>query len=288
MRLETLRRLHAPEDPNGPPLMLVIAGTEATDERDGDVYTGTAQIGTHGPYAIRDGVLDLIGSHEFAVSPAQRSNFFWPTSSFYEQVWRTRSLSLLAGEAFSVERELVLLNRWVRPERGGLYIDIGTSHGLYARDLAHEFHRHGTTGTVLAIDIAPAMLRRAGELIAQKGYTTIDRARARAQALPIANGDAAGVVNGGTFNEMGAQADALHETRRVLAPDGVAFTMSLTAARTRIGTAVQSALQGGLGIIFPTVTDTNALYDAAGLTITDQEQHGIVLLTRAVPREPGK
>ncbi len=51
---------------------------------------------------------------------------------------------------------------------------------------------------------------------------------------------------------MGAQHEALCEVRRVLAPDGVSFTMSLTAARTRIGAGVQGALGAALGLIFPT------------------------------------
>ncbi len=279
MHSTTLPLLHAPDAPNGSPMTL----TEVVRGQNGDVLTGTAQAGTYGPYAIQGGVLDLIGHDLPPVSLAQRSNFLWPTSRYYEQVWRTRSLTLLAGEPFPVRRELGLLNRWVQPERGGLYVDVGTSHGLYARNLAHIFETRGAAGTVIALDIAPAMLRQAGELIAQKGYTTIDRVRARAQALPLADNTVRGVVNGGTFNEMGAQHEALHEVRRVLAPDGVSFTMSLIAAHTRIGARVQSALQAALGLIFPTREETNALYDAARLAITDQEQHGIVLLTRAVP-----
>jgi len=280
MHSTTLPLLRAPDAPSGAPMSL----SAVVREQGSDILTGTAQAGSYGPYAIQGGILDLIGHDLPPISLAQRSNFLWPTSVYYEQVWRTRSLTLLADEPFPVRRELELLNRWVRPERGGVYVDVGTSHGLYARDLAHSFVTHGAMGTVVALDIAPAMLKRAGELIAQKGYTTIDRVRARAQALPLADGTAAGIVNGGTFNEMGAHHEALREVRRVLAPDGIAFTMSLIAARTRIGARVQGALATALGIIFPTREATNALYDAARLTITDQEQHGIVLLTRAVSR----
>ncbi len=280
MHSTTLPLLRPPDAPNATAMTL----TEVVREQNGDILTGTVQAGTRGPYAIQDGVLDLIGHALPPVSLAQRSNFLWPTSTYYEQVWRTRSLTLLADEPFPVRRELDLLNRWVQPERGGLYVDVGTSHGLYARNLAHVFEARGATGTVVALDIAPAMLKRAGELIAQKGYTTVDRVRARAQALPVADGTVAGVTNGGTFNEMGAQHDALCEVRRVLAPDGVSFTMSLVAAHTRVGARVQSVLGAALGLIFPTRGETNVMYNAAGLTITDQEQDGIVLLTRATPK----
>lgn len=277
MRATTLPLLHAPGISNGPPLRLA----ESEQERDGEIIAGTAYAGSHGPYRIADGILDLLNDEPLRISPAQRSNFAWPTARYYEQVWRVHSLSLLADEQFSIDREIAILNEWVVPERGGLYVDIGTSHGLYARNIAAQMRRASATGTVIALDIAPGMLRRAAQLIAAKGYTTIDLVRARAQALPLADGAANGVVNGGTFNEMGAQGEALAEARRVLKPDGVFFCMSLLAGRTGAGRTAQRAL-GASGIIFPTVDETNALYRDARLTITDQEWHGIVLLTRAV------
>ena len=93
-----------------------------------------------------------------------------------------------------------------------------------------------------------------------------------------------GVVNGGTFNEMGQQAQALAEVRRVLKPDGCFVCMSLLAGKTTVGRAVQRALARS-HILFPTFEETNALYRGAGLTITDQQRYGIVLFTRAVAAE---
>ena len=280
MRPEMLPLLRPPEDPNGPPLALT-----ATEQAvKGDILTGEARAEAHGPYRIAGGVLDLLRGTSFPASPAQRSNFLWPTSRYYEQVWRVRSLSLLGGGAFPVRDELALLNEWVRPARGGMYVDVGTSHGLYARNIAHELHTHNARGTVFALDIAPAMLARAGELIAQKGYTSVGLVRARAQALPLPDASADGIVNGGTFNEMGEQDAALREVRRVLKPDGAFFCMSLVATQSSWGRGVQRVLSTG-GIIFPTQDETNALYAAAGLRITAQERRGVVLLTRAVSSE---
>ena len=154
-----------------------------------------------------------------------------------------RSLSLLSGEPFPIKREMAILNRWLRPERGGLFVDVGTSHGLYARDIASKLRQSGATGTVIAIDISPPMLKRAQDLIEAKGYTTIDLVRARAQALPVADRSVDGVVNGGTFNEMGQQAQALADVRRVLKPDGCFVCMSLLAGKTSAGRVVQRALR---------------------------------------------
>ncbi|MDQ6603868.1 MAG: methyltransferase domain-containing protein [Chloroflexota bacterium] len=276
MHPATLALLRAPDAPNGSPLSL----TEIRTERRGAIVTGTACAADGGCYPIADGILDLLPEH-LAVSPAQRSNFVWPTTAFYEQVWRVRSLSLLAGEPFSVNREIGIINRWLRPERGGVFVDVGTSHGLYARNIANRLRQSAATGTIIALDIALPMLQRAGELVARKGYTTINLVRARGQAIPLPDGSVDGVVNGGTFNEMGQQAQALAEVRRVLKPGGCFVCMSLLAGKTVVGRTVQRALHGSSGLLFPTVAETNALYRDAGLAITDQERYGSVLFTRA-------
>ncbi len=280
MHPATLALLRAPDAPNGSPLSL----TEVRTERRGAIITGTACAADGGCYPIAGGILDLLPDH-LALSAAQRSNFAWPTTAFYEQVWRVRSLSLLAGEPFSVDREIGIINRWLQPERGGVFVDVGTSHGLYARNIANHLRQSGAAGTIIALDISLPMLRRAGELVAQKGYTTIDLVRARGQAMPLPDGSADGVVNGGTFNEMGQQDRALAEVRRILAPGGCFVCMSLLAGKTAAGRTVQRALHGSSGLLFPTVAETNALYRDAGLAITDQERYGSVLFTRGLRTE---
>jgi len=278
MHSATLALLRTPDAPNGSPLSL----TEIRSQRRGEIIIGTACAADGGCYPITDGILDLL-PESLALSAAQRSNFLWPTATFYEQVWRVRSLSLLAGEPFPVSKEIGIVNRWLRPERGGVFVDVGTSHGLYARNIAHRLRQRGAAGTIIALDIALPMLQRARDFIAQKGYATIDLVRARGQAIPVADGSVDGVVNGGTFNEMGQQARALAEVRRVLKPDGRFVCMSLLAGRTRAGRTMQRALHAGSGLLFPTVAETNALYREAGLTITDQERYGLALFTRAIP-----
>jgi SAM-dependent methyltransferase len=277
MHLSTLELLRAPDAPDGPPLTLA----EMTSHAHGEAIVAVACADGSGCFPIRDGILDLLPDAPM-LSPAQRSNLLWPTHRYYEQIWRVRSLSLLAGEPFPVAREVALLNRWLAPERGGLFVDVGTSNGLYARNIARRLRDHGAPGTVIALDVAFPMLQRARELIAAKEYSTVDLVRARGQALPLPSGSVDGVVNGGTFNEMGAQEAALAEVRRVLKPDGRYVMLSLLAGRTAAGRAVQRLLAAS-GIIFPTVEATHAMLSTAGLSVTDQEQYGIALFTRAVP-----
>jgi SAM-dependent methyltransferase len=277
MHLPTLDLLRAPDAPDGPPLTLA----EMTSHNRGEVIGGLVCAEDAGCFPIRDGILDLLPDDP-PLSPAQWSNSLWPSARFYEQIWRVRVLSRFAGESFPIAREMALLNHWLMPERGGLFVDIGTSHGLYARNIARELRDHGAIGTIIALDVAFPMLQRAQQLIRAKGYTTIDLIRTRAQALPLPSGSVDGVVNGGTFNEMGAQAQALAEVRRVLKPDGRYVMLSLLPGRTAFGRAIQR-LFAMSGITFPTQDETNTLLTNAGLTITDQERSGIALFTCAVP-----
>lgn len=280
MHPTTLHLLRCPDGPNGAPLSM----TETRTQRRGEIITGTACAADGGCYPIRDGILDLL-PERLTLSAAQRSNLLWPTANFYEQVWRVRSLSLLTGEPFPIAREMAIVNRWLRPERGGLFVDVGTSHGLYARNIARCLREHGAAGTVIGLDISLPMLRRARELVAAKGYTTVDFVRGRGQELPVADGSVDGVTNGGTLNEMGQQAEALAEVRRVLKRDGRFVCMSLLAGATAAGRAVQRGLAAGSRILFPTVEETKALFRAAGLAVTDQERYGGVLFTRAIPKD---
>ena len=277
MHLPTLDLLRAPGMPDGPALRL----TEMTRQARGAVQDGIACADGAGCFPIRGGILDLL-PEAVPLSPAQRSNAIWPTYRYYEQVWRVRALSLLAGEPFPVARELALLTDWLAPGHGGLFVDVGTANGLYARAIAHALRAEGARGTVIALDVALPMLARAEELIAAKGYTSVDLVRARAQALPLPSGSVDGVTSGGTFNEMGDHAQALAEVRRVLVPGGRFVMMSLTAGRTAAGRALQRALTASSGIIFPTVDETNDLLARAGLTVTDRRHTGAVLFTRAV------
>src|SRR5215212_9031885 len=123
-------------------------------ERDGMILAGGARSPATGEtYQIKDGYLDLLKSRTGADSLANLTNFLPGAGRGYEPLWRVRSLSLLTGEPFPNERELEIIKRLVRPVRGGRYLDLGCSAGLYTRNL--------DSGVAVGIDISPSMLREA-------------------------------------------------------------------------------------------------------------------------------
>ncbi len=140
-------------------------------ESDGMVMGGTVRSATGETYEIKDGYLDLLKTSAGADSPANLTNFLPGAGRSYEPLWRVRSLSLLTGERFPNERELEIIKRLVRPDRGGRFLDLGCSAGLYTRSLARDLG----AGDAVGIDISPSMLREADRRARLSGSETILR-----------------------------------------------------------------------------------------------------------------
>lgn len=85
-------------------------------------------------FAIRDYVLDLSQrGNASLLTPAGLSNYLPLLPWGYENIWRPHSLTLLSGEKFPVEREIKLLNDWLKVQPYELILDLGSSTDLYAR-----------------------------------------------------------------------------------------------------------------------------------------------------------
>ncbi|HEY0129239.1 MAG TPA: class I SAM-dependent methyltransferase, partial [Rubrobacteraceae bacterium] len=165
-------------------------------------------------YSIKNGYLDLLGRRIGADNIANLSNFLPGAGSLYEPLWRVHSLTLLTGESFPNRREVEIIADLVRVERGGRYLDLGCSAGLYTRSLAA---RLGDSGDVVGIDISPSMLKEAARRARKIGVSP-SFARADAENLPFADASFDGVVCGGSLNEFGDPTRTLWERRRVLKP----------------------------------------------------------------------
>jgi SAM-dependent methyltransferase len=279
MYLELLGQLCCPACPGE---RLTLEPGAHIDEDESAVHSGKLRCAACARrYRIAHGIVDLLGLAYLPDSPAQVSNFLPPTAWAYERTWRPRALSLLTGEPFGYARELPLLRELMQPQRGGLYIDVACSNGLYARALAEGLH--SAPGHVVGIDHAWPMLRQARSF-AQRAGLRISYIRARAQALPFAEGTAAGVAMGGSLNEIGDAAGSLREMRRVLAPAGRCVLMNLLRAEQPAGRALQRVLAAG-GIRFWTLAQLNARLEAAALRRVAQWRYGVVAFSLLLPAQ---
>jgi SAM-dependent methyltransferase len=262
-----------PSDTGG---LLYAGGTE----RDGMILAGEARSPATGEtYKIQDGYLDLLKSRTGADSLANLTNFLPGAGRGYEPLWRVHSLSLLTGESFPNERELEIIKRLVRPVRGGRYLDLGCSAGLYTRSLSSNLDSGGAVG----IDISPSMLKEASRRARATGANP-SFVRANAKHLPFLDASFAGAVCGGTLNEFGDPARVLRETCRVLEPGGRLAIMGILRAATPRGRQLQRFLSTG-GVRFFDPDELHSLLDHAGFEPDPPQTYGPVFFAGAKRRQ---
>ncbi len=247
-------------------------------EEDGEIVSGALYCPACSTQtAILHGIWDALNDAPVAHTPAQLTNYFPPTARVYEPAWRWLALTLMSGRSFPLREELRLLRELMQPQAGQLYLDDACSAGLYARALAQS-------GAVVAgIDHSFPFVREARRRARERGLR-ISFIRATAQALPIVNGVLAGVGMGGSLNEIGDQAGALAEVRRVMRTHGRFFCMNLVAAASGWGRLLQRVLGTG-GIQFPLVADLNQQFATAQLQPRAQWVWGIVAITLLTTKE---
>lgn len=225
---------------------------------------------------------------------AQFSNLLPVTALLYD-AWRVKSLSLLTGEDFRLEREFALMLTWLNVQPNQSFLDVGTSTGNYARAIA------GCGATVTAIDISKPMLTQAQKLTTQPEITF---EQVNVEALPYADSSFDGVVVGASLNEFFDTRRALVEMARVLKPGGKLFMMYLRESDTGFGRFAQTAFKLS-GIRFPNRQVVAATLLERGLERTRAELRRAVTLElfiktgrtspapsdpleRALSRTPGK
>jgi SAM-dependent methyltransferase len=249
-------------------------------EENGVITSGRAlDPATGKTYLVKNGYLDLLVRRTGAYSIANLTNFLPGAGPLYEPLWRVRSLTLLTGEAFPNEREIEIIADLVRVERGGRYLDLGCSAGLYTRSLAA---RLGDSGDVVGIDISPSMLKEATRRARKLGVNP-SFARADAENLPFADASFAGAVCGGSLNEFGDPARTLRERRRVLEPGGRVAIMGILKAQTSRGRRLQRFLSTG-GVRFFEPEEVLSLLDHAGLEPEPLQTYNVVFFAGATRR----
>jgi ubiquinone/menaquinone biosynthesis C-methylase UbiE/uncharacterized protein YbaR (Trm112 family) len=261
----------------GRPLVLERPNLDAAGEIIGGVLVCALCTAS---YPVRDGIADFLGPPR-PPTPAQVTNESPLTAWVYERGWRPFALTLLSGELLSYRRELPLIAGLIEPWRGGLYLDVACSNGLYARALTRTMR--GAPGHVAGVDHSLPMLAQARRIALDAGLR-ITYLRAKAQALPIVPRAAAGVTIGGSLNEIGDLDACLAEVRRTLVDGGRYMAMTLARAATPGGRLFQQLIGMG-GIAFWTPNELEASFARHGLRTVARWKHGLVMFHLALPGE---
>lgn len=252
------------------------AGIHVPDEaaRLSKPFNGTVGSKEGDEYQVRNNIIDLLGKEPEAISIAQYTNHWKITAAIYEDIWRKRSLSLLSGEEFPIEKEHELLIDWTAPEENGWYLDLGCSTALYARALKAAQKK----ANVIALDFSSQMLEEA-RLKAEADETDMYFLRADGRQLPFFSNTFDGIVMGGTLNELTEELKVLYEAKRVLKEGSVLFMMHLIKSDAWYGRLLQESVSIG-GIHFWSVDESNKLFSQAGFEVEEQLIKGIVCFTK--------
>lgn len=240
-------------------------------------FNGTICSNKGDEYVITNNIIDFLGDDPVSMSWAQSSNHWTITASIYEEIWRKRSLSILTGEDFPIQKEQELLIEWLNPQAGQTYLDSGCSTALYARLVK----KAQPECNIIALDFSKQMLEEA-RLKAQADETDLYLLRADARELPFYGATFDGLMMGGTLNELTDPIKVMYEARRVIKKEGVFFMMHLIKADAWYVRLLQESAELG-GIKFWTVKESNQLFERAGFTVADQFAKGIVCFTKLIP-----
>lgn len=241
------------------------------------VFNGTVCSKSGDEYQIEQNILDLFDAKTSETSLAQMTNHWKLTASLYEDVWRTKALSLMTVESFPIQEEQQLLRDWMSFENSGIYLDAGCSTGLYARAIAKQ----APESEIIALDFSKEMLQEAKKRCIQD-KADVFLFRADASQLPFFSETFSGIVCGGSLNEFFDAQKVLYEFRRVVKKDGAVFMMHLLKADSWYGKLLQEPIKVG-GIHFWTQEESNQLFEKAGFLVTRQIVRGIVCFTRLIP-----
>lgn len=240
-------------------------------------FNGTICSNKGDEYEISDNIIDLLGDESSEMTWAQSSNHWKVTAAVYEDIWRKRSLSILTGEEFPIQKEQELLKNWLNPQANKPYMDIGCSTALYGRLVKKEQPQCD----MVSLDFSRQMLEEA-RLKAEAEQISLYLLRADARHMPFFGATFDGLMMGGTLNELTDPLKVLYEARRVIKKDGTVFMMHLVKSPTWYIRLMQDSAGLG-GLTFWTIEDSNQMFERAGFSVTDQFTKGIVCFTKLMP-----
>ncbi len=171
-------------------------------------FNGTVCSNQGDEYEISNNIIDLLGDEPVSMSWAQSSNHWKVTAALYEDIWRKRSLSILTGEEFPIEKERELLINWLNPRPGKMYLDIGCSTALYGRLIK----KAEPNCDVVSLDFSRQMLQEA-RLKSEAEEADLYFMRADGRKLPFFGDTFDGLTMGGTLNELTDALKVLYEAR---------------------------------------------------------------------------
>ena len=234
----------------------------------------------HARYALRQGVLDMLGSRAGEViTPFQRLMQAPAVVSIYEKVWRRIGYYLASSRSFSAEMKTVLdldSNKNHSP-----VLDLACGTGVFTRPLARLGNR-----VVIGLDMSWPMLRRAQRLVERDGLENVFYIRATAYSLPFIDETFPYANCCGALHLFDRPEAALQEIRRVLQPKGL-FSVQ-TTIRPSHSAGIAFFLERFIRFGFFNAIELDKIIRAHGFDMVRSERHRIsyTFLARCIETRP--
>ena len=158
-------------------------------------------------------------------------------------------------------------------KEGDVVLDLGSGAGIDAFVARQSV---GETGRVIGIDMTEAMIARARNNAAKRGYGNVEFRLGEIESLPVKDGSVDGVISNCVLNLVPDKAKAFAETLRVLKPGGH-FCVSDVIATGALPEGIRRAAALYVGCV------AGAMAETAYLAVIGEAGFGDV---RIVERKP--
>ena len=228
------------------------------------------------------GILEMLVDKPTGLTLAQKSNFINIVARWYQTAWRSWCMTVFCAKKCTNTIEAEKIIQWIHFEElpeNPVFVDVGTSHGFYAIEIAKRLKESNSTGYIVAIDFSRKMLYEATRA-AHKNLVSerIIWVLADVEECPILSDTVNIVTCGGSLNEYRNPQKAIQEAVRILKTNGSYVTMNLFVKNLFTGLFL-SIIHLISGLSFYSNELWNNLFSRFGFRITQQEKSGIVMFT---------
>ncbi len=169
-----------------------------------------------------------------------------------------------------------LPTQFARIKKGDTVIDLGSGAG---NDCFVARHETGETGKVIGIDFTPAMIEKARENAAKRGYTNVEFRQGDIEDMPVGGNIADVIVSNCVLNLVPNKKAVFKEIYRVLKPGGH-FSISDIVLKGELPGALQKDAEMYAGCVSGAIQKDEylGLIHAAGFeAVTVQKDKPIIL-----------
>jgi arsenite methyltransferase len=169
-----------------------------------------------------------------------------------------------------------LPTQFARIKKGDVVVDLGSGAGNDAFIARHET---GDKGKVIGVDFTPAMIQRARQNAALRGFTNVEFREGDIENMPVAGNSADVIISNCVLNLVPAKMRVFKEIYRVLKPGGH-FSISDVVLEGELPDEIKQAAEMYAGCVAGAIQQKaymNVIEETGFLNVTHQKEKVILI-----------